>query len=353
MSEARACKPAWRVLADPVAVLGVLAAIGWSLRAPAERRQAPPIVAPAPAAAAAEETIGPVAEPEPTPPPAPKLDPEAVARAEAAVDEVRRTREQAERRAVELEALAGDAEAERAGAEGAVGALEARLDGPARTLAALRQEGRALLAENERLKGELTSLAQAPRPRRKPLIDKTPVARPAQGEEFHFELRGDRVTFVDLDRLVERVKADAQVQIRLAASNPAGLSRPIVSSVGPLGAFAMRYELGRSLPGSMRDLLDAKGVTFTMLGWEIVPARELRGETWAMLGQPASDFQRVLNSLSPSHATVTLWVYPDAFPLYRRLNDLLHARGFMVAARPLPNGMPIRGSPSGSLSAGQ
>jgi hypothetical protein len=48
-----------------------------------------------------------------------------------------------------------------------------------------------------------------------------------------------------------------------------------------------------------------------------------------------------------------MWVYADGFPLYRRLRDELHARGFLVAARPLPEGMTIKGSPSGSLSAGQ
>ncbi len=48
-----------------------------------------------------------------------------------------------------------------------------------------------------------------------------------------------------------------------------------------------------------------------------------------------------------------MWIYPDGFALYRRLRDDLHARGFTVAARPLPDNMTIRGSPSGSLSAGQ
>jgi hypothetical protein len=115
----------------------------------------------------------------------------------------------------------------------------------------------------------------------------------------------------------------------------------------------MRYELGRSVPNSMRELLDAKGITFTVLGYEVVPVRELRGEPLERLTQPASDFQRVLNTLNPSHATITLWVYPDSFGVYRQLNEYLHRRGFLVAARPLPAGMAIRGSPTGSLSAGQ
>jgi hypothetical protein len=48
-----------------------------------------------------------------------------------------------------------------------------------------------------------------------------------------------------------------------------------------------------------------------------------------------------------------MWVYPSGFETFRRLRDQLHAQGYMVAARPLPEGVPVRGSPSGSLSAGQ
>jgi hypothetical protein len=48
-----------------------------------------------------------------------------------------------------------------------------------------------------------------------------------------------------------------------------------------------------------------------------------------------------------------MWIYPDGFELFRKLRDDLHARGFMVAARPLPDGMSIRASPAGSQSAGQ
>ena len=50
---------------------------------------------------------------------------------------------------------------------------------------------------------------------------------------------------------------------------------------------------------------------------------------------------------------MTLWVYPDSFTLFRKLREDLQARGYLVAARPLPDGMAIRGSPAGSLSAGQ
>ena len=54
-----------------------------------------------------------------------------------------------------------------------------------------------------------------------------------------------------------------------------------------------------------------------------------------------------------ARATVTLWIYPDSFSLYRRLREDLTEQGFSVAARPLPEGMTIRGSPMGTQSAAQ
>ena len=50
---------------------------------------------------------------------------------------------------------------------------------------------------------------------------------------------------------------------------------------------------------------------------------------------------------------LTFWVYPDSFPLYRSLVDFAHKEGYTVAARPLPEGLRIAGSPAGSKSAGQ
>ena len=82
-------------------------------------------------------------------------------------------------------------------------------------------------------------------------------------------------------------------------------------------------------------------------------SRPVAGEPIDQAFQPASEFARVINRLNPQRTAITFWVYPDGFALYRALSDALHARGFTVAARPLPEGMPIRGSPSGSRSSAQ
>jgi hypothetical protein len=139
------------------------------------------------------------------------------------------------------------------------------------------------------------------------------------------------------------------LQMRLAG--PAG--RPVRSSVGPVGEFALRYEMGQDIPDSLESAFQARGVSYSLRGWEVVPTREPRGESLAMALQPASAFARAVNTLSPQHATITMWVYPDSFGLYRQLRDLLHDRGFLVAARPMPESLSIRGSPAGSISSGQ
>jgi hypothetical protein len=127
----------------------------------------------------------------------------------------------------------------------------------------------------------------------------------------------------------------------------------ISNKVGPVGAFSIAYELDRATPGSMDELLGRKGTRFELRGWELIPESETRGETYEATRNPISEFSRAINRVSPARAAITLWVYPDSFTLFRRLRDDLVERGFSVAARPLPAGMTIRGSPMGTQSAAQ
>jgi hypothetical protein len=145
------------------------------------------------------------------------------------------------------------------------------------------------------------------------------------------------------------VKADAQLRIRLTDG-----ARVVENEVGPVGAFSLHYILGRSVPGSLDELMERRGsLSYDLRGWEVVPQFQGRGEAYDATRSPVSEFSRVVNRINPMRGTITMWVYPDAFSLFRKLRDDLHARGYTVAARPLPDGMTIRGSPAGSLSAGQ
>jgi hypothetical protein len=46
-------------------------------------------------------------------------------------------------------------------------------------------------------------------------------------------------------------------------------------------------------------------------------------------------------------------VYPDGFDAFRQIRQDLYRRGYVIAARPLPPGSPISGSPDGTKSAAQ
>ena len=275
--------------------------------------------------------------------PPPRLDEAVIARADAEVESAKNDRVRAERRADEAADRLGSAQTRAASAAKSHKGLASTIRDPSSRLRSSLARGSALKVERDKLVSEVGALNAAPKPRRKPLIDKSPVAKKADGDEFHFEVHGDRVAFIDLERLLDKVKTDARVQIRMINGR-----KPASGSVGPVGAFTMSYEIARMDDGS-----NPRIGSFGLTGWEIVPENENRGELFDTAMRPASNFARAINRLNPSSDVVTFWIYPDGFPLYRRLRDALHAQGFSVAARPLPEGTSIKGSPSGSSSSAQ
>ena len=125
---------------------------------------------------------------------------------------------------------------------------------------------------------------------------------------------------------------------------------------GPVGAFQLHYTVERE-----RGLLDGGGPSpetqgsfrAGLRGWQLEPLPGVRGETEEQAFKPGSDFRQVADVLDPQQHTVTFWVYPDSFALYRRLRDYLYERDIVVAGRPLPDGAPIAASRHGSASRGQ
>jgi hypothetical protein len=279
--------------------------------------------------------------------PAPTLDRAAVARAEGALDEASRDRARAEARTADLARRLESASNQAALDAASARKLAFRIRDPSTQISRVTARGGFIRADLDRLRTELQSLRTLPRPKATSILTKSPVARPASGDEFHFELRRNRISFINLDRLMELARADAQVRIRM--TDRSGL---ITSQVGPVGAFSLAYVLGRAT-GGIEELIERQSVRFDLKGWELVPEAEQRGETYEASRNPISEYARAVNRLSPGRSVVTFWVYPDSFPIYRRLREELVGRGFGVAGRPLPEGMLIRGSPMGSVSAAQ
>lgn len=352
-------EPYARILAGPMGLMAALGLVAWMTLGPRGleegkrvvpgevegRVKTEPKVVLAPPAPVRVQAVG---------PPVPVTDFEAVARAEKEREEANRAlaaaEEEEERLRGELGALEGRLREESSGRDSdelLVSIPRGRIEQARARLASLAEKKAGL----DRVVVQLEGVPPARVALNKDAsASKSPVAREVSGEEYHFEIRGDRVTFLDLERLLELAEKDARLRLRMTAP-----TRPIKATVGPVGAFSLEYELGPSPLGSLVDLLGggAGGTSFTLLGFEAVPVRRVRGETLEMAVQPTSEFARVVNRLRPGQTTITLWVYPDGFRLYRRLSELLSRSGFFVAARPLPEEIPIRGSPTGSKSAAQ
>jgi hypothetical protein len=306
----------------------------------AEEVRAAVVVAPVPDVTAVAKA------PEELPPP--ELDRAAVAEAENTLDAASRDRARADERAAARGRALG-----RAATQAAADAVRARklaflVRDPSARIAQASNRGGFLRGEREKLEQEVTTLRSLPRPKSTSILSKSPVARAAASEEYHFELYHNRITFINLELLLDKTRQDAQVRIRMADHAPV-----ISNKVGPVGAFSLEYELVRAVPGSMEELLERKSLRFDLRSWELVPESENRGETYESTRSPLSEFSRAVSRISPGRSTITLWVYPDSFALYRRIRGELIEHGFSVAGRPLPEGITIRGSPMGTQSAAQ
>ncbi len=288
----------------------------------------------------------PEAPPEPAEPP-----PELVARAReqqarmvgltSDIERSKRRQADLERRRTELAAQASSLQAALQGDEQARIAAE-RQSGDAR--ASLRELQNRLAT----LQGELRAAA-AERPATQVLKHRvTPVSRQVEGNEVHFRLAEGRVSVVPLDALANELK----FRIERNRDSLMRLQR-YDGSIGPVEGFKMHYVIER-IPLSVLEELQF-GAGYVRMGlsfYELEPLAELVTESAEEALSRSSRFRRALDRAGPD-TTVTFWVYPDSFELHRKLLEYVHGAGLDVAARPLPQGVPIAGSPNGSKSMAQ
>jgi hypothetical protein len=121
--------------------------------------------------------------------------------------------------------------------------------------------------------------------------------------------------------------------------------------------FGARFyrSLAVLLSHRLRDTVKRLGYGAYRIGishWEIVPEPDLKSETPEEALRRGSKFALAVRT-APDNATLTFWIYPDSFHAYRILQAACQAESFIVAARPLPDGVSIAGSPDGTRSAGQ
>lgn len=205
------------------------------------------------------------------------------------------------------------------------------------SLAGLRERSQAMRAE-------IRALEKEPTPK-KLLRFRTPVSRAVEGDELMFECRGGRVSFVDVPAFLHEIKNG----INDAKIEEIGKLGTFTSTTSPVGAFRLRYTFqAQEAPFGARE-----GVRIRLTQWVVEPVALSRGETAEESLQENSDFRRLADGLDSERTTVTFWVYPDSFTLFRALRDQLYRGGVEVAGRPLPLDHPMGASIFGTKSRGQ
>ncbi len=175
----------------------------------------------------------------------------------------------------------------------------------------------------------------------------TPVSRIVEGNEIHFQVKDNRVSYVPLMELVERMKPQIQRQREWLLKYHEHRGR-----VGPYRGFRLDYVVVRQRMTALEDARSGSVARIMPVLLKFEPQEELIREALDEALRPGSVFIRELQT-ADVNTTLTFWVYPDSFGTYRQLKEFAHAEGFTVAARPLQEGDAITASPFGSKSAGQ
>ncbi|QDS96185.1 hypothetical protein FF011L_49930 [Roseimaritima multifibrata] len=174
----------------------------------------------------------------------------------------------------------------------------------------------------------------------------TPMAKTVFGDEIHFRLKDNRLSVVPLDSLVEAIKRDFTRSI----NGQDGITN---SRVGPIQGYIASYEMERARKTVSQGGRVGMATQIQLVGLTVEPIDEPYGQPMdkILAGQSVLDIE--LAGRVASQTTITVWVYPDSFASMRKLKELLYERGFPTAARPLPMGQPISGSPNGTRSSAQ
>jgi hypothetical protein len=176
----------------------------------------------------------------------------------------------------------------------------------------------------------------------------TPLGRRIGDEvEVHFRLSGGRVSVVPIDALAADLKRRVERNKDMLFSVPR-----YEGAIGPVEGYTMHYVIERQHPSAMEELRSGPVLRIGLSYYEIEARPDAPTESYDEAVSARSRFRTAI-AQAGSNAVITFWVYPDSFELHRRLQDLLHSSGYDVAARPLPDGVPIAGSPNGSKSVAQ
>ena len=176
----------------------------------------------------------------------------------------------------------------------------------------------------------------------------TPMAKTVFGKEINLRLRGGRIAYVPMDELVAQFKGEAPQKVWKLKQTPV-----ITEVIGPMHGFRLKYTLktvSRSVP-TRNGTVARQSVELDH--YELLPVQDDLGDPLEDALRDGGQVDLILAGQRPQQTTITVWVYPNSFDDFRRLKEHLFQRGFLTAGRPLPEGVPIGGSPNGTRSAAQ
>lgn len=175
-----------------------------------------------------------------------------------------------------------------------------------------------------------------------------PLGKAVSGPELHFYLSKGCVAHVPVEQLAARLKLQIERQKEMLAR----MDR-YEGSVDPIDGFRMQFVIQKSRLSFTEEMKFGPNlVRMQVSQWVLLPEPGLALETAEQAMQRGSRFYQSLLAAGPG-TSLTFWVYPDAFDTCAKLKEFAHRHGYEVAARPLPFGVPIAGSPEGSKSVAQ
>ena len=237
-----------------------------------------------------------------------------------------------------------------------IGALKAEYDLATENLSQAEKESLNLNRQIQELDEKLAEMdrtkqwIQESRPQATVLENlPTPLTKTVEKHEAHFRLKGGKVQFVPLTALMD--KLGSELRGRLETGVKQG---ELTGTVGPIDNYTMQFRVIVQTDVPMQTSRGiARGSRVDFAESELVPQNDQLGETLEVSLSPNSDFQRCIRGLRQDLYTVTFWVYPDSFPMYRELKKHLFERGYQAAARPLNWDDPIGASSAGTKTSAQ
>ena len=202
--------------------------------------------------------------------------------------------------------------------------------------------------ETLQLTEQLTAAQQQTQPADRLNHRLSPVTKPVESDEVHFRVAEGMVSMIPLNDLLDRLKD----QVMSRRSTIMRFNQ-FEGQVGPVSGYSMKYTVEKEGGTALESLQTGDlRVRVSVSKWQLQPEESLLQEPIADALRPGSRFRQQLETCPPD-SVVTIWVYENSFSQFAAIRELAHGLRLRVAARPLPEGTPIVGSPNGSRSSAQ